>query len=265
MLEEKILQSSFVVLKTKYNQQLLHEWYGATADEKTVVIHYGNDLSVFKPRPAKERRGPFTIVCVASLQDYKGHPYLVEACAQLKARGVDFRCLCIGEGEDRPKIEAQIAQLGLQQQVLLLGHQPRNRVAELIAEADVMAMPSIITNSGKMEGLPLVLQEALATELPVVATAISGIPELIEHEHTGLLVPERDGQALAAALGRIHDDPALGRRLGATGREKVLNEFDLRHNVAALRRLLIQDWASTPTGARRPVLSEALSSEHREA
>jgi len=265
MLEEKIRRASFVVVKTKYNQQLLHKWYGAIADEKTIVIHYGNDLSVFKPRPARERRGPFTIVCVASLQDYKGHPYLIDACAQLKARGINFQCLCVGEGEDRPQLEAQIAQLGLQEQVLLLGHQPRNRVAEIIAEADVMAMPSIITNNGKMEGLPLVLQEALATELPVVATAISGIPELIEHERTGLLVQERDAQALAAALQRIHNEPMLGQQLAAAGREKVLYEFDLHRNVAALRRLLVQDWTSEQFSPQRPILTEALPSKNEEA
>jgi glycosyltransferase involved in cell wall biosynthesis len=264
MLEEKIRAASFVVAISEYNKRLLGELYGNAAAEKTIVIHCGIDPAVFQPRPVKERSGPFTIVCVASLQDYKGHPYLVDACAQLKAQGLDFRCLCIGEGEDRPQIEAQIARHGLHDYVQLLGQQPRNRVSELLAQADVMVLPSVVTASGKKEGIPVALMEALAMELPVVATAISGVPELIEDGKTGLLAPERDSQALAMALQRLCHEPELGKQFAAAGRDKVLREFNLHINTAALSNLLVHDWSGT-TGTARSAVSGVLAPGRKEA
>jgi len=227
MLKEKIQEAESVVTISDYNKELLQQLYGESAAEKIVVIHCGIDPTVFQPRAKPRSSEQFTIICVASLKDYKGHPYLIEACAQLKAEGVRFRCILVGDGQDRSEIEAQISQLGLSEQVLLLGFQPRNRVNELLSEADVMVLPSIITGTGKKEGIPVALMEALAIELPVVTTAISGIPELIEDGKTGLLVPERDARALAAALLKLYRSSELGSRLAAAGRSKVLEDFNL--------------------------------------
>lgn len=257
MLDEKIRRAGFVVTISQYNRELLRSLYGDDAAEKTVVIHCGVDPAVFQPQERQPNQ-PFTMVCVASLQDYKGHPYLIESCAQLKARGLHFRCLLIGQGEDRPQIEAQIQRLGLSEQVLVLGPQPRNKVSQYVATADVVVLPSIVTRYGKQEGIPVALMEALASEKPVVATAISGIPELIEHEHSGLLVPERDATALADALARLHGDPELGERLGAAGRETVLREFDLKRNTELLHGLLLHDWSAP---AERPIVTEIAALE----
>lgn len=245
MLGEKLRGAAFVVAISAFNRRLIGELYGAEAAAKTRVIHCGVDLEVFRPRAPRAPGGPFTLICVASLQDYKGHAYLVEACARLRDAGLDFRCLCVGEGEERPQIAAQIARLGLGERVLLLGRQPRNEVSRLMAEADAMALPSVVTPSGKMEGIPVALMEALATELPAVATAISGVPELIHDGETGLLVPERDAAALADALLRLAREPGLGARLARAGRALVEREFDLRRNAAALRDLLA---AAPPAG-----------------
>jgi glycosyltransferase involved in cell wall biosynthesis len=178
------------------------------------------------------------VVCVASLQDYKGHPYLIDACARLLNSGIDLRCTCVGEGEDRPRLEAQIRELGVEGRVVLAGAQPRQRVAELLAEADAFVLPSVVTASGKMEGVPVALMEALAVETPVVATDISGVSEIVEDGVTGHLVPQRDPEALAGALRRLHDDPAEGARLARAGRARVLQEFDLDRNVGRLHELL---------------------------
>lgn len=244
MLEEKIRHASFVVTISEYNRRLLRELYGDEVANKTVVVHCGVDTAVFRPPPARERVDPFTIVCVASLQRHKGHPYLIDACAELKAQGVPFRCLLVGEGEDRPKIEAQIARLGLAGQVRLLGRLPRDQVGALLAQADVVTLQSIMTPSGMSEGIPVALMEAMAAECPVIASALRGIPELVEHERTGLLVHDQDAPALAAALLRVYREPEFARRLGVAARAKVLREFDLRHNAAALHRLLVQEWAA---------------------
>ncbi len=243
MLEEKIRQASFVVTISDYNRKLLQQLYGIVAADKVLVIHCGIDPAVFHQPAPKPSSNTFTIVCVASLQDYKGIPYLVQACAHLKAAGIQFRCMLIGEGEDRPEIEKQITQLGVANEVVLLGHQQRSQVHQWLGQADVMVMPSIVTDSGKQEGIPVALMEALAMEVPVVATEISGIPELIEPEQTGLLVPQRDGHALATALLRLYHSPALGRQLGSAGRSKVLGEFNLLKNTESLYELLTQDWS----------------------
>lgn len=242
MLAEKLRAASFVVTISEYNRRLLAELYGNLAD-KVSVIRCGVDPAIFQPRQARAQGDTLSILCVASLQDYKGHAYLLDACAQLKLAGRSLRCVLVGEGEERTAIQAQIERLGLGAEVQLAGRQPRDRIIQLMEQADVMVLPSVTTRRGKREGVPVALMEALAVELAVVATAISGVPELVVHGETGLLVPERDAEALAGALATLYADPALGRRLGATGRERVLREFNLASNAAALHALFQRDWS----------------------
>ena len=237
MLEEKLAAADFVVTISDYNRRLLEGLYGENA--RIRVIHCGIEPRFFAPRAQPEGGEALRILCVASLEEYKGHPHLLDACALLRARGVPFRLLLVGEGEERPALERRIAELGLEGSVELLGAQPRDRVAELLSATDVSVLPSVVTASGKKEGIPVVLMEALAMEVPVVATRISGVPELVEDAVTGLLVPERNPAALADALERVQRDPDAARRMAAAGREKVLAEFDLRRNTAQLRDLLV--------------------------
>lgn len=247
MLEEKVRRASFVVTISEFNRRLLTEVCGEDAARKTEVVRCGIDPSVFAPRTRRTPSNPLAIVCVASLQEYKGHRYLVDACARLKAEGVAFRCVLVGEGDRRPALEARIGELGLRDDVVLLGAQPRHRVVELLRSGDVFVLPSIVTAAGKMEGIPVVLMEALAMELPVVTTNISGIPELVEDGVTGLLVPQRDSGALAEALLRLQRDPELGRRLARAGRERVLRDYDVRRNERRLFELLRRDWSAPET------------------
>jgi glycosyltransferase involved in cell wall biosynthesis len=163
----------------------------------------------------------------------------VEACRLLKERGIDFVCHLIGEGSTRAALEQQIEQAGLAGRVRLEGGQPRADVLRMLEQADVVALPSIQTKSGKMEGIPVALMEPLACEVPVVSTRISGIPELVEDGVTGLLVPPRDPSALADALERLERDPELGRRMGQAGRSKVLGQFDLADNTAQLAKMMV--------------------------
>ena len=241
MLGEKVAAASFVVAISEFNRRMLIDLYGATAEERVIVVHCGIDPALFRPRERREPGELFTIACVASLAGYKGQRYLIDACDVLHQRGVPFQCLLVGEGEDRPHLEAQIRRLGLTDHVRLLGAQPRHNVSELLQQVDALALPSVVMPNGKMEGIPVALMEALAAEIPVVATAISGIPELVRDGETGLLVPERDAAALAEALLRLYTDRDLGRRLASAGRQLVLREFNLEHNVAQLRALFERD------------------------
>ncbi|MFQ3631397.1 glycosyltransferase, partial [Roseiflexus sp.] len=202
MLGEKIAAARFVVAISEFNRRMMIDLYGPIAEERVVVVHCGVDPALFRPRERTSRSDIFTIVCVASLAGYKGQRYLIDACARLRDQNVPFRCLLIGEGEDRPRLETQIRDLNLEGHVVLMGALPRHQVSEALQQVDVMALPSVVMPNGKMEGIPIALMEALAAEIPVVATAISGIPELVRDGETGLLVPERNAAALADALMR---------------------------------------------------------------
>lgn len=238
MLAEKIRDASFVVTISDYNRRLLGDLYGSWAADKTSVIRCGVDLSAFTPRAAREPQEPFTVVCVAGLREKKGQRHLIDAVAMLRAEGRPVRCLLIGDGEARAALEAQIATLGLQDDVVLMGHRSREEVSAALREADAMVLPSVTTADGDMEGIPVALMEALASEVPVVASSLSGIPELVRDGETGLLAPEGDARALAAAIRRLRDDPQDAARMAAAGRRVVLDAYELERNTGELRRMI---------------------------
>lgn len=261
MLKQKISRSRFTVTISDYNKQLLRENYGDAVARKIKVVHCGIDSDIFKPRVEADSDKPFTMICVARMDEMKGHAFLVDACARLKAQGASFRCILVGDGPTRPQVEAQIYRLGLSENFEVLGQQPRPRVVQLLEEADVMVLPSVVANCGKMEGIPVALMEALAMEIPVVASAISGIPELIVDEETGLLVPERNAEALAAALLRLQEEPELGRQLSLKGRDKVLREFNLKRNAQTLLDLFAQEGNLLPAPVVQPAPAASLEFE----
>jgi colanic acid/amylovoran biosynthesis glycosyltransferase len=235
MLCKKIAESAFVVPISEYNREVMIEECGERIRPKLIVIHCGVDLAVFGPHDPPET-GPFTILAVGTLHEVKGQSYLVEACRLLRDEGVDVACNVVGDGPDRAALTRQIAQAGLEDRVQLLGRLNRADVSDLLRRAHVLAAPSVPTRHGKREGIPVVLMEAMASGLPVVASRISGIPELVEDGVSGLLVQPRDARALADALARLESDPGLRRRLAEAGRSEVEAEFDLRKNAAVLVR-----------------------------
>jgi glycosyltransferase involved in cell wall biosynthesis len=243
MLRRKARNAAFIVTISEYNRTLLTQVAGEMAAARTVVVRTGTDLSRFTP--PEQREGVFTILSVASLEPYKGQRHLVEACARLKAQGVPFRCIFVGGGPDRAALEMLTRRLGLARSGRFLGPRAREDVVHQMRSAHVLALPSVTTASGKKEGIPVVLMEALATELAVVATSLSGIPELIEDGVTGVLVPERDARSLADALARLADDPPLRERLGRAGRERVLAGYDIRQSGERLAALFTRARAQT--------------------
>jgi glycosyltransferase involved in cell wall biosynthesis len=237
-LREKLQNAEWSVTISDYNRRFLADEFGDDAVDKTYIIRCGVDTDLFKPPPSKPVNEVFMLVTIASLEEKKGHYYLIEALAQLKTQGMKFKSLLIGEGDKRAEIEAQIAKHGLDDYVELLGRQPRHRVQELLAQADALVLPSIITKKGKKEGIPVALMEALAMELPVVTTRISGIPELIEDKVTGLLVAEKDAPAMAEALRYLIEHPEERVELGKVGRQRVIDEFDMQVNAARLYKVI---------------------------
>jgi glycosyltransferase involved in cell wall biosynthesis len=233
MLPAKVAEAAFVVTISADNQAVIEATCRSSAEGKVDVIHCGIDPAAFRPvvRPAD---GPLRIIAVGTLHEVKGQVHLIEACRRLAERGVGFTCRFIGDGPDRATLEARVAELGLAHMITFAGRLTSDAVAAALGEADVLAAPSVPTRGGKREGIPVVLMEAMATGLPVVASRLSGIPELVTDGVDGLLVAPGDAGALADALARLAADPAMRARLGAAGRERVVRDFDVDRNAASL-------------------------------
>jgi colanic acid/amylovoran biosynthesis glycosyltransferase len=140
----------------------------------------------------------------------------------------------VGEGAERTAIEERIRALDLADRVSLVGALRSGDVLRTVRAADVVVLSSVVAASGQMEGIPVALMEALACEVPVVASRLSGIPELVLDGETGLLVEAGDAEALASAIERLSRDPPLRRQLGAAGRARVVAEFSERSSAQRL-------------------------------
>ena len=250
MLDEKIDHAEFFTTISDYNRRMIASLYGPGAERKVRLVRCGVRPDVFRPPASCGRSAPFTIACVASLERHKGHRHLLEACAELRARAVDFRCVLVGDGPDRRMLEKLAAELQIAAHVEFLGRQPSQRVAELLQEADVVTLQSVMLPSGMSEGIPVSLMEALSCARPVIASNLRGIPELVEHGRTGLLIPPGDSRALASALLQIHDAPEDALRMGRAGRDVVVREFDQRLSAAQFYSLFVGE---------EPILARSLS------
>jgi glycosyltransferase involved in cell wall biosynthesis len=235
-LARKLRGARFAVTVSDFNVRRLTPLANGTP---LVRVYNGLDLDSFVRNGVARDRPPL-VLAVGRLIEKKGFADLVRACALLAADGTDFRCAIVGKGPLEPSLRDLISALGVERRVELAGPIPRERLLELYARAAVFAAPCVVAGDGNRDGLPTVLVEAMACGVPVVATPVTGIPELVEDEVTGLVVPEHDAEALAAALTRILDDAPLGKRLATAARARIENGFDLTKNVACLRALFEQ-------------------------
>ncbi len=238
MLPEKVAAAKCVVAISDYNRDVILAECGEAHSGKVAVIHCGVDTERFRPRetptPFEREEGPFSIVCTGSLHAVKGQRTLLEACRKLHDAGCHFVCHFAGDGPDRRALEDISRRGSLQDHVQFHGQLTQQALRKLLDDADVVAAPSVPTKCGRREGIPVALMEALGSGIPAVASRLSGIPELVRHEETGLLIPPGDGAALAEALLRLWRDADLRRRLAANGRAHVMEQFDLNKNATIL-------------------------------
>jgi glycosyltransferase involved in cell wall biosynthesis len=199
-------------------------------------VHCGIDAEKFSP--VSRQPEPGRIVCVCRLSPKKGLDVAIRACAKLRDNNVKFLFEIAGNGPQRKSLEKLIGQLHLADNVKLLGARPNDQLTELFGRACVFLMPCIKTTNGDMDGIPVAMMEAMASGVPVVSTAISGIPELVEDGVTGRLAPEKDVDALAQILKELLENMDKIKQLGKAGRERVLKDFSISKNAAKLRELI---------------------------
>jgi colanic acid/amylovoran biosynthesis glycosyltransferase len=237
LLELKVADAQFVVAISDYERRRLLARCGSQYADKIHVVHLGVDTQLWRPQPPDHKNGKPMILSVGSLFEKKGQDYLIRAVALLMRRGLNLQCLIVGDGPRRPLLEDLTRRLGLSGVVELVGPLPNDKVKSLCQRAAAFALPSVTSRTEGTDGIPVSLMEAMASAKPCISTPIAGIPELLEDNVTGLLVPERDPLSLANGIQRLLSDVDLCRRLGENARRKVEAEFNLCSNIPKLAAL----------------------------
>ena len=239
LLERKLGAARFVATCTCANAEVLRARHARPDDVHT--IYHGLDTDYFSPVQRAATTDAPLILAVGRLVEKKGFDQLIAACALLKQQGLRFVCAIVGEsGSAEDSLRAQIERMGLADTVQLHGAVTQDRLREIYRGAQVFALPCQIMEDGDRDGFPNVLAEAMAMGVPVVSTAISGIPEMIDDGVHGLLVEPRHPEALAEALRRVLTDTVLHAALARAGRERICERFDSRRTTLALRDLFAQ-------------------------
>jgi len=246
-LRAKMARAGFVVTCTRYNERHLRQLRGVSPSPPIHTIYHGIDLSLFTP-PARDvrPRPPYTILTVARMVPKKGLPTVLHALRLLRDQGLEFTYTLVGDGPRRGAILALVRELALTDQVRLIGTIPHEKVLGLYAQADLFVLGCRQAEDGDRDGIPNVVAEAMAMHVPVAATRISGLPELVEQEHTGLLAPSDDPPALAAHMRRLLTDEALRAEIIPAARARVEAVFDNRLLARELARIFLCAPAKQP-------------------
>jgi glycosyltransferase involved in cell wall biosynthesis len=227
-LAERAAAACAVITVSEANAQHMRQAFGIPL-ERIHVIPCGIDTDQFLPGgdPAK----PPHIVCVARLDPVKNQVLLLEACAELRRRGLEFRCVLVGDGRNRGEIEATRARLGLAEIVDIVGVATQAEVLNWWHKATIAALPS------HSEGMPVALMEAAACALPAVATAVGGVPELVEDGETGFVIEPGDALGFSRALERLLVEPEMAGCMGMAARQRAYERFSVHLQVDRLLAL----------------------------
>jgi glycosyltransferase involved in cell wall biosynthesis len=242
-LQEKLAAASLVRTISHTNRRYLTDLLPAAAS-KIVHITYGAPLTA-EPRKPRDLTPPYQLLALGRLVEKKGFPVLLAACRYLAEWGVDFRLTLAGDGPQRCHLTDLAQEYALGDKVNFLGHVPHNRVPELFRQADQFIMPCIVARHGDRDGLPNVILEALAFQVPVVATDVNGVGEAVIPGKTGWLVPQQEPHLLAQAMQEALSQPEEAQRRAKHGRELVRQEFDSTTNYGRLKTCL-ENAAGTP-------------------
>jgi colanic acid/amylovoran biosynthesis glycosyltransferase len=232
MLALKIDRARFTRCISHYSRSQLCLLADRRVWRRIEIVRCGVDPEAFHPRHRSDGDAAFPrILCVGRMVAAKGQHVLLEASARLLDRGLLHHLTLVGTGPDEAALRDRAARLGIEDWVTFTGGLPPAGVKEQFADADLFVLPSFA------EGIPVVLMEAMAMEIPVISTPVAGIPELVEHGKSGALVPPASVDALIGAIGDYILHPEKWRPYGETGRERVLVDYDQQANGEAMVRL----------------------------
>jgi glycosyltransferase involved in cell wall biosynthesis len=246
-LASKVRAAEFVVCISDYARSQLMALGGHKVWEKLHIVHVGIPIDQFTRMGPKVSGAQAPVVlCVGRLVADKGQALLIEALSELHERDAKIAAHLVlaGDGPERSMLESLARDLGIAEHVSFLGSVGQDRTRGLYEAADIFCLPSFA------EGVPVVLMEAMALEVPVITTAITGVPELVEDRVSGVLVRPGSVSALTDAIDRLIRDAELGRALAEAGRQKVLDAFDVECSARELRQLFARELGS---GKRKPV------------
>ncbi len=249
-------RARFAVTCHADGERYLKECAGPEHEDKVIRVLHGVDTRIFHS-PAGQREQDL-ILAVGRLTPKKGFDDLIEACARLHRRGWKFKCVIVGEGRMRPVLLEAIAAAGLRHKVRLVDFVPQEELAAWYARASVVAVPSRVMDGGNRDGIPNVLVEGMSCGAAIVACRTGGIPEVVTHDVTGLVLAPGDPEALSEALARLLERPEAARRLGNAG-AAMMRDHDFRRTVQPLVRrfqLIAVPAAITEWPAAEPQLEQ---------
>lgn len=233
-LKQKLRDATSVVTVSDFNLRHLSD-LAPEATPRLFRIYNGMHLDTF---PFSEpRRRSLQVLAVGRLVEKKGFADLVEACSLLKASGRPVECRIIGAGPLEGELAHRIADRGLGDCVELTGPLPQEEVRRALQAAAVFVAPCVVGEDGNRDGLPTTLLEAMAVGTPCVSTDVTGIPEVIRHDETGVVVGQHDAKQLAVAIARLLDDESARVRLARRARRRIEESFDVHANTGRLRAL----------------------------
>jgi len=244
-LAKKLDDANFSVVCSGFFCKHLKEELGLTSPQRIHLNYHGLDPRVTERAPlcgtnTKPARSTFRLLSIGRLVHTKGHDVVIQACAQLRKKGVAVELQIVGAGPIEAELLAQIETLDMQQHIKLGGGMAFADILDTLTDADAFCLAPRMIAGQPPDGIPNVIAEAMALCVPVVSTAVSAIPELVENEVSGLLVGVDEVDAFATAVQRLVDDPALGRRLSEAAAEKVAYRFDQNRNIEELLDLFRQ-------------------------
>lgn len=240
-LRKKIELAKFVVTCTRHNKEYLEDIAGS-CPTPIYCIYHGIDLNLFQQTGTESAtHNPFKILTVARMTEKKGLPTIYRALTELRRKGINFQHTLIGDGDDREKILALIAELNLEAHCRWVGTQTHEEVLIHFKNSDLFVLGCEIAKNGDRDGIPNVLVESLAMGVPALSSSVSAIPEILINEKTGLTVPPSNPELLAEAMIRILTDQTLRGRLIAGGQALVKECFDNSHWIEKLAQIFRQN------------------------
>lgn len=232
-LREKVRHARFIFCISHYCRSQIMLFSDAADWGKLKIVHCGVDTRRLFPVATRARAEKMLYTGRLSVE--KGLSVLFESLKLLRDAGRNFELTLVGDGADRDKLQALAREIAIDRHLVFAGYRSQEEVGEYLRRSDIFILPSFA------EGVPVSLMEAMATGIPVVATNVGGVAELVESERTGLLVPPADSAALAQAIARYQDDHELRLRVVSHGRERVIQQFNIE-----IEGQKLLDYFSTP-------------------